>query len=91
MGKNLKYKSAKKTEIVRLEGNNPDFKEIDMSHFVTNKLKTYFKLFGIHNVTTHCCYSIRGDGNASKGVNDAAIRGIILIKTINVVRTIKIV
>lgn len=43
--KNLETKPAKKKEVKRLEGKNMVFEGKDLSHFVTNKTKTFFELF----------------------------------------------
>lgn len=54
-----------------------------LSHFVTNKKKMFFELFGIHDVTEYCSDSLRSHVNALKFVNDTAERGIALIKKYN--------
>lgn len=83
MTKNLETKPAKKKEMKRLEGKNLVFEGKDLSHFVTNKTKTFFELFGIHDVTEYCSDSLRSHVNALKVVNDTAERGIALIKKFN--------
>lgn len=83
MTKNLETKPSKKKELKRLEGKNLDFEGKDLSHFVTNKTKTFFELFGIHDATEYCSDSLRSQVNALKVVNDTAERGIALIKKFN--------
>ena len=80
MTKNLQTKPAKKNEMKRLEGKNLVFEGKDLSHFVTNKTKTFFELFGIHDVTEYCSDSLRSHVNTLKVVNDTAEKGIALIK-----------
>ncbi|GBM99756.1 hypothetical protein AVEN_268025-1 [Araneus ventricosus] len=83
MIKNLETKSAKKKEMKRLEDKNLFFEGKDLSHFVTIKAKTFFELFGIHDVTEYCSDSLRSHVNALKAVNDTAEREIALIKKFN--------
>ncbi|XP_073979047.1 uncharacterized protein [Rhodnius prolixus] len=54
-----------------------------ISHFVTQKTKTFFELFEIYDVTEYCSDSLRSHVNALKVVNDAVERGIVLIKKFN--------
>lgn len=64
----------------RLQGKNIVFEGKDLSHFVTDITKSFFELFGIHDVT---CDSLRSHVNALKVVNDTAERGLALIKKFN--------
>lgn len=66
--------------MTQLEDKNLVFKRKDQSHLVTNKTKTFFELFEIHDVTKYCGDSIKNYLNALKVVNDTPEREIALIK-----------
>ncbi|XP_077155302.1 uncharacterized protein LOC143817697 [Ranitomeya variabilis] len=83
MFENLRMKPAKKKELKRLEGKNLVFEGKDLSDFVTSKTKTFFELFGIHNVEEYCSDTLRSSVNALKVVNDTVERGIAMIKKFN--------
>ncbi|GBN42946.1 hypothetical protein AVEN_13667-1 [Araneus ventricosus] len=79
MTKNLETTPAKKKEMKRLEGKKIFFEGKDLSHFVTNKTKTVFELFGIRDATEYCSDSLRSHVNALKAVSVTAERRIALI------------
>lgn len=74
---NEETKLAKKKEMKRLEGKNLVFERKDLCF--TNKIKTFFELFEIHNMTEYCIDSLTNLVNVIQVVNDTAERGIAII------------